>query len=76
MEIFNEYKKAQNIECDDIIPVTELINIQLKNRLKGPLKIINTHYELSNDYFNIIEQVKSKFYLVLNQENILYRFTK
>ena len=52
-------KKAQKIECDDIIPVTELINIQLKNRLKGPLKIINTHYELSNDYFNIIEQVKS-----------------
>ena len=51
-------KNAKKIEVDDIIPVTELINPKIKNRLKGPLKIINANLELWQNYQSIIDLVK------------------
>jgi len=50
---------AEPIEVDEIIPVTKLINkTKYKQKLKGPLEIMNSYTELWEYYLNIISTVK------------------
>ena len=49
---------AQIIDYENIIKITDLLDENIKIKLKEPLKIINEKYEKRKKYYEIIQQVK------------------
>ena len=65
-ENFDDWKlsinknNAEIINYENIIKITDILDEDVKIKLKEPLKIINEKYEKRKKYYEIIQQIKQK----------------